>query len=172
MREFMTSWMWEGEPHEGYSRAYKRLVPLPVRRWGGYWGWIVGHYGLDALRGRYWRSRHALENRFLDGAAVTLGYCNFSPYRTRLKAGRLDGGGYSHWRCQERRRHALPHRFVNYVSDETGAVSYAPVDVRPAVPRWLRHRRVTERRWEGRTSARLNRELAAAARAKREGHRA
>ena len=39
------------------------------------------------------------------------------------------GGGYSHWLCTEKRRHAGPHRYKNYKWDDGGPTCYAPGEV-------------------------------------------
>lgn len=40
-----------------------------------------------------------------------------------------DSGGYSHWHCDQKRRHDGPHRFRNYVWWETGGrVQHVPTD--------------------------------------------
>jgi hypothetical protein len=40
-------------------------------------------------------------------------------------------GGYSHWHCQLRKRHAGPHRYVNYTWDPKDGVEYAPAASAP-----------------------------------------
>lgn len=42
-------------------------------------------------------------------------------------------GGYSHWHCSEKKRHAGPHRFNNYTWTDGDHVEYAPVGNEPKV---------------------------------------
>jgi hypothetical protein len=50
------------------------------------------------------------------------GYCNDTPRRPDMT-----GGGYSFWRCADRRGHGGLHRSNNYVWNDAGKTSFAPV---------------------------------------------
>ena len=63
-----------------------------------------------AIAGLYWRTRHRIENAWMDFRAITAGYCNDNPWRPAPGE-----GGYSFWRCCRKCGHDGRHRFRNYV---------------------------------------------------------
>ena len=159
-------WKWPNGYGQGYGESYKRmrnvLVPYRVRStWGGWWPWFVGHVGPGALRSLGYRIRYRTVNRVKDVAAVSLGWCNFSPWRAGLERGRL-GPAYSHWRCRYRRHPAgTPHRFINYTCGDDGNADYDPLSVDGTdpgwrdMPRWLRDRHGCARLREQRMHSRI-----------------
>lgn len=149
------AWKWPNGVGYGFSPSYRRVrdvvVPAPVLRWGGWRGWLVGHFGPSGLRSLGYRIWHRTTNRVKDIAAVSLGWCNFSPYRAGLERGRM-GPAYSHWRCRYRRHSSgTAHRFINYTCGDDGLADYDPLPVGGSdpgwrdMPRWLRDRNMTPR---------------------------
>lgn len=81
------------------------------RRWF-FTEWAVSEW-FGLRRWAYYKGLHAAVNQRIPFT------CQVTPPR--------ESGGYDHWHCQERKRHAGPHRFRNYTWDG-GQVEYAPVE--------------------------------------------
>lgn len=118
------SWKWVRGEGQGYTPLYKFLVPLPVRRWGGYGKWFAGRYGPSAQKARAYRISRYLVNVARDAEARARGYCNHAPWPAQ--------GGYAFWRCARKRsacRIMVSHRSNNYVWDREGEgrVMFAPI---------------------------------------------
>jgi hypothetical protein len=142
----LTAWKWETEPGQGYSTLYKRLVPLRVRRHGGYLQWAFGRFAWGRIQSFGWRVLHRCQNRLADLNAVRLGYCNHNPFAAELDAGRYPGT-YSHWRCLRKDSRPHVHRFNNYTWSEGEKTVYDPVDWQGGAdgsawsgPKWMRKR--------------------------------
>lgn len=75
-------------------------------------------------------NRADLRVALLDTRALLGGWCHHKPWNA---ASRLQerGGGYTHWRCDQRRGHTGQHRFNNYTWDATGKVDYEPIINQP-----------------------------------------
>lgn len=86
------------------------------------------------IPGRAWIVIHRTQNRWHDLLAVLTGYCNDRSTKTSVPG----EGGYTHWRCDLRRRHDGLHRYRNYVWDQEGQTEYAPLQSCPSQP-WDRN---------------------------------
>jgi len=137
-------WKWETEPGMGYSRFYKAVVPLKVRRWGGpaeYAKAIPGR-----MSGYAYLVRYRTINMVRDVQATAAGYCNKTPPE--------GSGGYPHWRCDNLAgvcKQTKMHRFINYTWHEGAKrVLYDPTPLGVILPRqpWQRHlaRTIRQRR--------------------------
>ncbi len=100
----------------------------------------------DTWKGRYWRSRHRIENAWWDLRAILSGYCNDNPWRPDPGE-----GGYSFWRCSRKFGHDGRHRFRNYVWEFGGRPEHVsedwpqPVDGGYVDQPWMRNPTLTLR---------------------------
>lgn len=107
----------DGEIHLGHQYWGKSFYGIPKDEQR-----IVRRYLIRAHRHDWYGARSWLYSQALNAAVYQRkpGACHQPPPR--------DSGGYNHWLCQEKRRHAGPHRFNAYVWDETGArVAHEPL---------------------------------------------
>ena len=106
--------LWPNRPEH---RA--QLQPLPWQELNVnlfLWWYVVQHKGkaqwFGLRRWAYYRALHAAVHQKIPFT------CQVVPPR--------DSGGYSHWYCQLKRKHAGAHRFQNYVWGDDAAVKFAP----------------------------------------------
>lgn len=99
-----------------------------------YWG--RGFYGLNKwecrLLGKYLRHWRRLDwygaRSWLYALALNAAVDQRKPFSCQAVPPK-GSGGYSHWHCDQKRRHPGAHRFRNYVWDDTdGQAHYLPVD--------------------------------------------
>jgi len=149
-RRWWNAWKWKGEPYQGYSDFYKTIVPLWVRRRGGY---VVMISDLPTvLRSIAWTSARRTHNWWMDLQDHARGYCVESPWPTQ--------GGYSFWRCDQGIADCIAageHRSNNYVwsrFEGGGSVRFEPLELGGSLGRArLRHRHPVrsfrqEREWK------------------------
>ena len=110
--------LWPNRPeHKGH------IQPLPWQELKVdlfLWWYLWEHKGKAQWFGlRYWVYYKALHATVHQKIPFT---CQVTPDR--------DSGGYTHWHCDQKRRHAGPHRYRNYIWPGPGTrVEFAPVPV-------------------------------------------